>query len=263
MSVVMTIVLDPRTIRSHSNGFPGNGQVDETVPQAALERRHRTSRGDTAMQIYADPITVNCRKVLAGLQLIGAPYELKHVDYFKGEQKSDAYLALNPNASIPAMKDGEFVLWESNAILQYAADKVGAHAAYPLDLQTRADVNRWLLWESSSWFPSCYVFLVENCVKPLLGGAADAQVLEAQATTFHKLASILDARLANNEWVAGTPTPTIADVALASPMHLHGWQQLPLADHPNLKRWLLERVEPLECWRRTNIVEGFVAKPLQ
>jgi glutathione S-transferase len=99
-------------------------------------------------------------------------------------------------------------------------------------------------------------------VKPLLGGAADAQVLEAQAANFHKLAAILDARLANNEWVAGTPTPTIADVALASPMHLHGWQQLPLADHPNLKRWLLERVEPLECWRRTNIVEGFVAKPL-
>lgn len=215
------------------------------------------------MQIYADPITVNCRKVLAGLQLIGAPYELEHVDYFKGEQKSDAYLALNPNASIPAMKDGDFVLWESNAILQYAADKVGAEAAYPRDLQTRADVNRWLLWESSSWFPSCYVFLVENCVKPLLGGAADAQVLEAQAANFHKLAAILDARLANNEWVAGTPRPTIADIALASPMHLHGWQQLPLADHPNLKRWLLERVEPLECWRRTNIVEGFVAKPLQ
>jgi hypothetical protein len=124
MSVVMTIVLDPRTIRSHSTGFPGNGQVADTRSQAALERRHRTPRGDTAMQIYADPITVNCRKVLAGLQLIGAPYELKHVDYFKGEQKSDAYLALNPNASIPAMTDGDFVLWESNAILQYAADKV-------------------------------------------------------------------------------------------------------------------------------------------
>jgi glutathione S-transferase len=171
-------------------------------------------------------------------------------------------VSLNPNASIPAMVDGDFVLWESNAILQYAADRNGATSAYPTDLRTRADVNRWLLWESSSWFPSCYVFLVENCVKPLLGGAADPAVLEAQAANFRKLADILDARLARHDWVAGTKTPTIADIALASPMHLHGWQQLPLGDHPNLRRWMLERVEPLACWRRTNIDQGFVARPL-
>jgi glutathione S-transferase len=173
------------------------------------------------LKIYADPITVNCRKVLAGLDLIGEPYELVHVDYFTGQQKEPAYTALNPNASVPAMVDGDFVLWESNAILQYAADKRGNDAVYPSDLQTRADVNRWLLWESSSWFPSCYVFLVENCVKPLLGGSADASVLQAQEAQFHKLAGILDARLAGRDWVAG-PGPTIADIALAAPMHLHG-----------------------------------------
>ena len=82
------------------------------------------------MQIYADPITVNCRKVLAGLQLIGAPYELKHVDYFKGEQKAEPYASINPNLSIPAMVDGDLVLWESNAILQYAADKTGSNGTH-------------------------------------------------------------------------------------------------------------------------------------
>mgnify|MGYP006205359095 CR=1 FL=1 len=43
------------------------------------------------------------RKVLAGLDLMGVPYDLKHVDYFKGEQKAPAYLAVNPNASVPAL----------------------------------------------------------------------------------------------------------------------------------------------------------------
>ena len=209
------------------------------------------------MKIYADPITVNCRKVLAGLDLIGAPYELQYVDYFKSEQKDAAYTSVNPNASLPAMVDGDFVLWESNAILQYAADKVGNDAAYPRDLKTRADINRWMLWESSSWFPSCYVFLVENCVKPLLGSSPDPAVLDAQAAQFHKLAGILDARLAGRAWVAGNG-PTIADVALAAPMHLHGWQRLPIADHPNLKRWLTESVESLPCWRKTWVGEGFV-----
>jgi glutathione S-transferase len=211
------------------------------------------------MKVYADPITVNCRKVLAGLDLIGAPYELVHVDYFKGQQKEPAYTALNPNASIPAMTDGDLVLWESNAILQYAADKAGNDAAYPRELQRRADINRWLLWEASSWFPSCYVFLVENCVKPLLGGQPDQAVLDAQLAQFHKLAGILDARLARSTWVCGEQA-TIADIALAAPMHLHGWQKLPLADHKHLQRWMTERVEALPSWRKTWVDENFVLR---
>lgn len=212
------------------------------------------------MQIYADPITVNCRKVLAGLDLMEVPYELVHIDYFKGEQKSASYAAINPNASLPAMKDGDFVLWESNAILQYAADKYNVTQHYPRDLPTRSDINRWLLWESSSWFSSCYVFLVENCVKPLLGGAPDQAILDAQLQTFHKLAGILDARLKSNQWIAGTAQPTIADIALASPMHLHGWQKLPLANHPNIRRWMYEDIESLPCWETSWVGEGFTTK---
>ena len=211
------------------------------------------------MQIHADPITVNCRKVLAGLDLMGVEFELVHVDYFKGEQKAEPFVSLNPNASLPAMVDGDLVLWESNAILQYAADKFGRDAFYPKDLKVRADINRWLLWESSSWFPACYVYLVENCVKPLLGGAPDPAVLDAQGVQFHKLADILDQRLRGRDWIA-TNGPTIADIALAAPMHLHGWQRLPISDHPNLRRWLTDSVERLPSWQKTWVGEGFITE---
>lgn len=208
------------------------------------------------MKIYADPITANCRKVLAGLDFLNAPYDHMHVDYFKGEQKDPAYLAINPNASLPALTDGDLVLWESNAILQYAADKMGHNSAYPKDLQRRADINRWLLWESSSWFPSCYMYLVENCVKPLLGAEPDPAVLEAQGAQFHKLAAILDERLSKNDWVCGSQ-PTIADIALAAPLHLHPYQKMPLASHPHLQRWMTTRVEALPCWDKTYVGPGF------
>lgn len=208
------------------------------------------------MKLYADPITVNCRKVIAGLDLIGAKYELVHVDYFKSEQRSPEYVALNPNASLPTLVDGDFVLWESNAILQYAADKLGNASAYPTDLRTRADINRWLLWESAHWFPSCYVYLVENCVKPLLQAEPDPAVLAAQDANFHKLAGILDARLATSRWIAGA-APTIADIALAAPLHLHPYQKLPLDAHPHLVRWMTEGVEKLGCWDRSFVGEGF------
>ena len=208
------------------------------------------------MEILADPITVNCRKVLAGLKLIGADYTLTKVDYFKGEQKNPEFVAINPNTALPALRDGGLVLWESNAILQYAADKVGNASAYPTDLVTRADVNRWLLWECGAWFPSCYVFLVENCVKPLLGDSTDQSVLDGEAANFHKLAGILDARLGGSAYVCGDH-PTIADVVVAAPMHLHAWQKLPLENHANLVRWMSERIETSPWWKETHVGEGF------
>ncbi|KAI9012431.1 glutathione S-transferase [Hyaloraphidium curvatum] len=212
------------------------------------------------MQLHADPITINCRKAIAGLKLIGAPFEVVFVSYFNGEQKKEPYISVNPMAQLPSLVDGDLVLSESNAILQYAAEKVGNKAAYPTDLKTRADVNRWLLWEASAWFPSCYVYLVENCVKPLLGGQTDPAALEKERPNFDKLAGILDARLAKSKWIAGDAEPTIADIAVAAPMHLHAWSKLPLESYPNIVRWITE-VEKLPCWLETHVEEGFVAKP--
>jgi glutathione S-transferase len=127
------------------------------------------------LQAYLDPCTVNSRKVLAGLELVGIPYELRHVDYFTGAHKKPEFLAINPNGAVPAVVDGDFALSESNAILQYTADLVGSEKHYPKDLKQRADINRWLLWEASTWFPSCYTYLVEYVVKPLLNRSQTKQ----------------------------------------------------------------------------------------
>ena len=144
------------------------------------------------MEIYADPITVNCRKVLAGFKLMGTNYQEEKVDYFTGQFKSPEYTAINPNQSLPAVDDDGFIVWESNAILQYAADKDGKEEFYPKDLKTRTDVNRWLLWEANQWFPSCYTFLVENVVKPLLEQKPDQKILDEASPKFHQLADIID-----------------------------------------------------------------------
>ncbi len=211
------------------------------------------------MEIYADPITVNSRKVIAGLKFLGVNYTLNHVDYFTGKQKSPEYVKINPNACVPAMVDDGFTLWESNAILQYAADKHQRSQAYPTDLRTRADINRWLLWESSSWFPSCYTYLVENCVKPLLGDKPDPKALAAEEPRFRKLAGILDSRLAGGDWLCGK-NATITDIVVAAPMHLHAVQGLPLKDFPNLVRWMTQKVEKLPAWDETYVGPGFTLK---
>ncbi len=204
------------------------------------------------MKLYFDPITVNCRKVVAGLDLVGAAYEDEKVDYFQQGHKTPEFLKINPNGELPALVDGDLVLWESNAIIVYGAEKTGNKSAYPADAATRADIQRWLLWESSKWFAGCYVYLVENVVKPILGSEADQDVLEAHDPTFHNLAGILEARLDGRDWLSA-PQVTIADIAVASPMHLHSYQKLPLDNYPALRAWM-SRVEALPCWQKSDPV---------
>ncbi len=202
------------------------------------------------LKVYLDPCTVNSRKVLAGLDLLGTPYERVHVDYFAGAHKQPEFLAINPNGAVPAATDGDLMLSESNAILQYAADVSNAFQYYPKDAKQRADIHRWMLWEAATWFPSCYVYLVEYIVKPLLKTEPDEAVIAKEAPNWHRLAGILDARLAGSKWLTGDGV-TIADIAVAAPMHLHAQQRLPLAEHPNLRRWMTEGIETLPCWQRT------------
>ena len=101
------------------------------------------------MKLYIDPITVNCRKVVAGLDLIGASYDTEQLNYFGGDHKLPSFTKINPNAELPALVDGDLVLWESNAILVYASEKMGNKNAYPDAPKIRGDITRWLLWESS------------------------------------------------------------------------------------------------------------------
>ena len=208
------------------------------------------------LQVYLDPCTVNSRKVLAGLALLGTEYDYHFINYFAGEQKSEAFKKINPSATVPAASDGDLVLTESNAILQYAADLVGS-PAYPKDLKKRADINRWLLWEASVWFQTCYVYLVEFVVKPLLNAEPDQAIIDAQEPTWLKLATILDDRLSKSKYLTGDEV-SIADIAVAAPMHLHGACRLPLEKTPHLKRWIAD-IERLPCWQQT---QGAVDKAL-
>ena len=152
--------------------------------------------------------------------------------------------------TVPCAIHDDCVITESNAILQYAADHSKHQEAYPTDLKARSQVNKWLLWESSAWFPACYVYLVENVVKPLMGGEADQSALDANSERWNQLATILDEQLGKTKWLVGDK-PTIADFAVAAPMHLHKASKLPLDKYPNLTKWMTEGMEKLPAWLKT------------
>lgn len=187
-----------------------------------------------------------------------ADYNQNFINYFTGQHKSEEYKKINPHATVPAATDGDLTITESNAILAYAADVSGAESMYPKDLKQRALVNKWLLWEACQWFPSCYVYLVEFVVKPLLQSEPDQKVVDGESERLNTLCGILNDQLGETKWLTGDNL-TIADIAVAAPMHLHEASRIPLDKYPNLKRWMTEGIEQLDSWRST---QGPVNKAL-
>lgn len=133
-----------------------------------------------------------------------------------------------------------------------------AESMYPKDLKQRALVNKWLLWEACQWFPSCYIYLVEYVVKPLLQSEPDQKVIDGEQERMNTLCGILNDQLGKTKWLTGDNV-TIADFAVAAPMHLHEASRLPLDQYPHLKRWMTDGMEQLESWKNT---QGAVDKAL-
>lgn len=202
------------------------------------------------MRLYYHPMSSNSRRAhLAAVQL-GVPLELQLVDLAKGEQRAPEYLRKNPNGVVPTLEDGDVVVTESHAIMQYLADKTPGQTLYPTELAARADVNRWLFWNAHHFQPAASVLNWENLVKPMIGrGAPDPAEVARGTQLVLRYAAVLDGHLDGKEWVAQGRL-TLADLALATPLSTRVPAKLPVGDFKNLLGWF-ERVQALPCWQAT------------
>ncbi len=113
------------------------------------------------------------------LEEIGAPYERVLVDRTQGVQKTQQYLQLNPNGLIPALTDGDLVLYESAAICLYLCDShPEAALAPPLGSAARAHFYKWLIWLTNTLQATLIVYFYPerwmNASNP--AGAAELKV---------------------------------------------------------------------------------------
>src|SRR5947207_14125122 len=117
------------------------------------------------MKLYGFPPSPNTWKVRAVARHLGLPLELQLVDLTKGQQRSPDYLALNPTGRTPTLVDGDFILWESNAIMQYIADRKSS-TLWPDDARARADIARWDSWHLQHWSgEACQPLTLQRFVK--------------------------------------------------------------------------------------------------
>lgn len=180
--------------------------------------------------------TPNGRKVSIMLEEVGLPYSVHAIDISKGDQFTDAFVAINPNSKIPAIVDQDgpggkpLAVFESGAILIYLAEKTGRFL--PTDPIGRTTVMEWLMFQMGGF-------------GPMLGQAhhfrrfAPEQIpyaIERYSKEAKRLYGVLDRRLAQRPFVAGEYS--IADMAIYPWCQRAEWQGVDIAaEFPNVKRW--------------------------
>jgi glutathione S-transferase len=208
------------------------------------------ARKDAGMfTLYATPRSANGRKVLAAVHHLGLSPEIRYVDVYKGEGRSPSFLAVNPLGKIPALVDGDLVLWESNALLTYIAEAHGDHQLWSRAPKRRADIARWIFWESSAWQPSFYPILVDFVRAHFLGGVPIEQAPKVswEDENWKGLASFLDAHLEGRSFLTGEEL-TLADLSVAAMMMYVRPAGFPFDAFPNISAWY-ERIEALPAWK--------------
>lgn len=201
------------------------------------------------LKLYGFPPSPNDRKVRFVLKHLGIEFEDHVVDLSTGAHKKPEYLAINPFGRIPAIVDGDFRLSESNAIMQYVADKKPG-SLFPKEPRARIDVTRWQFWSTGQWGPACGALIFERVVKAFMGlGAPDAAAIAKGEEAFHREAAVLDNHLAGRDWVVGNAI-TVADVSLGVWLGYRAPAQLPLDKYKNVQRWIA-KIEALPAWKQT------------
>ena len=203
------------------------------------------------IELYVFPPSPRAFKVMAVANQLGLDYTLRIVDFRKGDQKTPQYAALNPNMKMPTLKEGDYVLWESNAIAQYLASKRPEGGLLPRDERARLDVTRWQFWDLAHWDPACTVFAFEYVAKRIVLGInqPDMEAIAKGTESFHRVATVLDGQLKNRRFVTGDSL-TLADFSLGAAMNFAEPAHYPIEPYGEIKRWFAG-LRALPSWQKT------------
>jgi glutathione S-transferase len=186
-------------------------------------------------------------RVRAVVNELGIALEIVDVDLRKGENRSESFLALNPNAKVPVLVDGDFVLWESRAINAYLASLKSEMGLYPEDPRKRAVVDQWSYWHAIHLGPAMQRVAFERLLKSKFGmGEPDEKSLEGPLKDIAQFLAVLDANLSSKDWVAGQLS--IADFAIASTFVYRQASDTSLERAPHVSSWI-DRLESRASWQ--------------
>lgn len=176
------------------------------------------------LKILGKPVSINVRKVLWLCEELALPYELEAWGDGHRDTHAPEFLALNPNALVPVVIDGDAVLWESNTICRYLAAKQGRDDLLPRDVLARARVEQWMDWQlgdlNNAW-RYAFMALVRRS-----DAHQDAAAIEASAAAWNRHMAILEGQLEKSGLFVTGETFTLADIVLG--LSVNRWFMTPI-----------------------------------
>ena len=176
----------------------------------------------------------NVQKVLWCCTELGLEYQREDVGGKFGGTDTPEYRALNPNGLVPTLVDGDVVLWESNTIVRYLADRYGDGTLCPMDASRRASAECWMDWQLTTLAPA---------IGPIFMGLVrtppekrNMAAISAARDAASRALSILDGCLANQAYVAGSEL-TMGDIPVGAMTYRWFAMEIEREDYPNLRRW--------------------------
>jgi glutathione S-transferase len=189
------------------------------------------------LKIWGRNTSSNVQKAMWGVGEIGAAYERFDIGGAFGKNREPAYLAMNPNGLVPTLQDGDFILWESNAIVRYLAREYGAGKLEPSDPKTRARANQWMDWQLSVVGPAIFAAFWGLIRTP--EEKRDLAAIAASQSKTTEAMKILDAQLSRTAFAAGDQF-SMGDIPVG--VMAYRFRQLcpERPELPNLERWYAE-----------------------
>ena len=200
------------------------------------------------MRLYNANFSPNALRVRAVAHELGVELEIVEVDIRAGDNRAAEFLARNPNAKVPVLEDGNFVLWESRAICAYLAGIRPEAGPYPDGLKARTLVDQWAWWQAIHLGPAMQKLSFELFLKEKFGmGDPDPTVVEAERKATDQFLAVLETGLDNRDWIAGTPS--LADFYLATTFMYRDQAGISLDEFPRIAGWI-GRLEARDSWQK-------------
>jgi glutathione S-transferase len=186
------------------------------------------------MILYGRKTSSNVQKAMWALEELGKPFEQIELGLNFGGLDTPDYLAMNPNALVPTLRDGDLILWESHAIIRYLASTYGEGSLWPVDPKARARCDQWTDWTAMRFQPAWIgVFMLAERMKPThRDPAALAKAVAAANACFQ----IMDAQLAKTPYLAGDHL-TYADIAAGVALYRWFAMDIERTDVPAVEAW--------------------------
>ena len=171
---------------------------------------------ESGLRILGRSTSINVRKVLWAADLIGIAYENEPWGLPVRDPNVPEFLKLNPNGQVPVIVDGDYVLWESNAIVRYLAESRRS-GLWPVDARERGLVDQWLTWQVSELNPS-WVYAHQALLRRNPAYTDPARIAQSIAN-WNKAMELLDRHLARSGGFAANGRVSLADIVLALSSH--------------------------------------------